>query len=1082
MPNLHSEIKALLPIDCKRKVDAVFGILKRRRTVINAFINDMICNHIKGRSVLEYYKNNVANVINKINSNPITSKFTTNSTNRKISTLNSSSYYLLGDNDSSPELKPKSKTSSKIELNWAKVLAFVSDAPAKDKISKEEKAAAERYKPQPQIVERKEEKEKTNSIEESSKPSISRSASTIKMKTKEGLVDIVEALDACASARVGTGIAPIARVHCLYDDSGETFWFTSRLYHPREYSSLRMFGRFVPQYSDIAIKMQKSEVGTSFPHTVVNRIKRVEQHNVFLQNQSDLQNQTIAIAGHDIKYQYRNIREFLNALRQNWDDIREVEARISELEEQRKDKKTPQERAQITNSVKKLQEEYRILTQQQEDLKNITIYIRKQGEMRYSHIVDPIQTRIMTDNLYDGKTVIIKGGPGTGKTTTMIHRLAYLTDMYAIDEDEKNKLNKYKITSLQRKQLREAIKTNRDWMFFSPSQMLKEYLADAMKKEGLTNTSEKVWNWKDYCRMVLQDYYHILESDGNIAPFKVCFKSDELFYNDSNIIKVFNDFYLDQLREIKTKLPRINSDGPIYAWTAIAQNIQNRFEDVDNFSLAQFVSLFNSLESVYANDCKKLLSERNIVLRELAEIICNLLDENDEAKNNIEDIIELSSDEFQEEITEEIIDDDEDKKNNIVGKIRKKIKTIRNNKEEHELSGEIQKWLKSYCYSKVSGTKELSDEQNLIMDILLPLIEDKYDSKIQKIGELMVFEQYAQYTRGVRAIMLNGIPARYKKFRNYLIKSKFEGCNLELLRDIIHNKQGKELHHQEQSLLLGFINTLVKQIKASTNATLKHDYIEAYEEVARPIIGVDEATDFNICDIYAMQSLLTREYNSLTLCGDMMQRMTSYGIKSWNELDDVVNNPTPVEMKTSYRQSKKLLEVARQLYMDTLGEAPGYRAFMKSNKVPAPLVYVEENELYKIDWISKRITEVFRAYGELPSIAIFVTDKGYIPHFIERLQNTDFFKEKRVKVVDGTIENDIQEKHISVYPIDMVKGMEFDVVFFHNIDKSDVNEDLLKRYIYVGVSRAAFFLGITMYKENRNISRFFEKNKDWFNI
>ena len=105
MPNLHSEIKALLPIDCKRKVDAVFGILKRRRTVINAFIND------KGRSVLEYYKNNVANVINKINSNPITSKFTTNSTNRKISTLNSSSYYLLGDNDSSPELKPKSKTS-----------------------------------------------------------------------------------------------------------------------------------------------------------------------------------------------------------------------------------------------------------------------------------------------------------------------------------------------------------------------------------------------------------------------------------------------------------------------------------------------------------------------------------------------------------------------------------------------------------------------------------------------------------------------------------------------------------------------------------------------------------------------------------------------------------------------------------------------------------------------------------------------------------------------------------------------------------------------------------------------------------
>ena len=109
----------------------------------------------------------------------------------------------------------------------------------------------------------------------------------------------------------------------------------------------------------------------------------------------------------------------------------------------------------------------------------------------------------------------------------------------------------------------------------------------------------------------------------------------------------------------------------------------------------------------------------------------------------------------------------------------------------------------------------------------------------------------------------------------------------------------------------------------------------------------------------------------------MMQRMTSYGIKSWDELNGVVANPTVVEMKTSYRQSQKLLEVARQLYMDTLGETPNYKAFMKSNKVPTPLVYVDDNEHVKIEWISKRISEVFRAYGEqLPSIAIFVTDKG----------------------------------------------------------------------------------------------------------
>ena len=59
--------------------------------------------------------------------------------------------------------------------------------------------------------------------------------------------------------------------------------------------------------------------------------------------------------------------------------------------------------------------------------------------------------------------------------------------------------------------------------------------------------------------------------------------------------------------------------------------------------------------------------------------------------------------------------------------------------------------------------------------------------------------------------------------------------------------------------------------------------------------------------------------------------------------------------------------------------------------------------------------------------------------------------------------------------------MEFDVVFFHNIDKFN-NDDILKRYIYVGVSRAAFFLGVTMVQEKEEISKYFVKDKDWFKI
>ena len=889
---------------------------------------------------------------------------------------------------------------------------------------------------------------------------------------KEKLINIVHCIDSCAKVCRDKGITPIARVHCIINDKEETYWFTNKYVNLYGQDNINDFGRFVPKNSNVAIKMQTSDIGTSFEYEQKNYIKRMLKYCVQLENRSDLQQQTISIAGDSTLYQYRNISEFLKDLTQNEKNIRDKESEIAVLTQRKEDLKgqkgTATERGQITKAIKDRQKEYRILTKQQEDLKNITIYIRKQGEMRYSLIVDTIQTRIKSQNLFDDKTIIINGGPGTGKTTTMIHRLAYLTDTYAIDEDEKDNLGKFKLNSVQRKQLREAIKSQRDWMFFSPSQLLKEYLANAMMKEGLTNTSKKVWNWKDYCISILQTNYGLLEMNDNKAPFRVCKLTGTLFYQKSDIINEFKNFYLEQLREIKTQLPKINTDGKIYAWTSIANNIAKRFEGSEKYELAQFISLFNSLESVYGNDCKNLLRDNKIAISNFADEICGLLDKNKKAKAEIEDIFAFTAQE-----QDEALEDEKDEEEEVT-----------ENDRNSKLSGEIQKWLKAYCYCRINDEKQLTYEQQKIDEILLPVLGSKYDNKLQKIGELVIFEQFAQYTRGVKSMMLNGMPTRYKKFRIHLSRTKFDGCNLKLLRDITQRKQGKELHHQEQSLLLGFINNLVKQIKKSTNEKIKHNFIDAYDEVSRPIIGIDEATDFSSCDIYAMQSLLTHEYSSLTLCGDMMQRMTEYGIKSWDELNGIVPNPMIVEMKTSYRQSKKLLDVARQLYQDTLGETPNYKPYMKSNKVPAPLAFVDENEHSKIEWISKRISEVYRAYGEqFPSIAIFVNDKGYIPRFIENLQNAEFFTKKGIEVINGTtINGTTTDNHITVFPIDVVKGMEFDVVFFHNIDNSSADMDILKRYIYVGVSRAAFFLGITLSEQNQEICRYFEKDKDWFNI
>lgn len=888
-------IKKNSPFASEGSVNALFVFLRGRNTCIDPLISDLLiqsCN----KDIIPYMQVNISSYISAYTTSK--QRIGPKKSVRKQSMSSLRYINMIPEREEERGVLQSNKGISDLNVDMSKVLAFVSDSGATDKITPEQWDKAERVVEKPKEQRRKENyvamKKSRSEIEESGLPesySSQRKAATRYIKTKERLEDIVSDIISCTSISSKVGIYPLSRIHCLYDGEDKIFWFTNGYQPYFRHPELAAYGQFVPQTANLAVRIQSSELGSSFQNCEPY-LKRKIWKTIYLENRANFQDQTIGIAGDSILYQYRDIREFLKALRENQEDIREEERIIQELnqqiEELKKTKGTAQERAKITRAIKEHAREYRILTEQQEDLKNITIYIRKQGEMRYSHIVDPIQTRIWSQNLFDGKTIIIDGGPGTGKSTTMIHRLAYLTDIYAIDEDEKDKIFKFNLSTSQRKALREAIKLQRDWIFFSPSKLLKDYLAEAMKNAKLKNSYDKVWNWKDYLAFVLQDNYQILGPDSSNAPFRVCYLDGTLFYQNSGIIDEFTKFIENQLREINEQLPNIEAGEKVYAWTAIAMGIKKRIEESENYNLAQFVSLFNSLEAVYYNDCKKLIQEENNALSELAENICKLLDNNPEVKSDIETIFELTSelDEANgEEIElEDISEDEKDERESsgivesILRKIGLKKDTLIKPSENNRLASELKKWLNDFCYSRVNESADLSDENQLICDTLLPVIGDTFDTQIKKIGELGVFEQFAKYTRGVKSIMLNGIPSRYKKFRSHLIKTKFEGCDLKLLRDVMQRKQGKELHQQEQSLLLGFINTLVKQI-LTTNSNIKHPYIEAYKEAARPIIGIDEATDFSACDIYAMQSLLSRDFFSMTLCGDKMQRMTPYGIK-----------------------------------------------------------------------------------------------------------------------------------------------------------------------------------------------------------
>ena len=75
-------------------------------------------------------------------------------------------------------------------------------------------------------------------------------------------------------------------------------------------------------------------------------------------------------------------------------------------------------------------------------------------------------------------------------------------------------------------------------------------------------------------------------------------------------------------------------------------------------------------------------------------------------------------------------------------------------------------------------------------------------------------------------------------------------------------------------------------------------------------------------------------------------------------------------------------------------------------------------------------------------------------------------------------------KAVRVFRISEVKGMEFEVVFFYDIDTalSDCSADIMRRYLYVGASRATTHLAATFTQEegNEDVIKYFDRTKtDW---
>jgi superfamily I DNA/RNA helicase len=228
---------------------------------------------------------------------------------------------------------------------------------------------------------------------------------------------------------------------------------------------------------------------------------------------------------------------------------------------------------------------------------------------------------------------------------------------------------------------------------------------------------------------------------------------------------------------------------------------------------------------------------------------------------------------------------------------------------------------------------------------------------------------------------------------------------------------------------------------------------------------VDEATDFSSVQLACMLELSHPKLRSWFACGDFRQRITKSGITSHDEIEWLgrvaqVQNLEVREITSEYRQSERLKALARALWDERDSSGITNHAETPADD-PAPLLVESISGGLLARWLANRILEVERLVGRLPSIAVFVDSEHSIDEVVK--STAVFLAARNIQIVgcrDGRDVGNSQE--VRVFDIQHIKGLEFEAVFFVGVDAlAERMPDLFDRYIYVGVTRAATFLGIT---------------------
>ncbi|PEP56698.1 MULTISPECIES: HelD family protein [Bacillus] len=384
---------------------------------------------------------------------------------------------------------------------------------------------------------------------------------------------------------------------------------------------------------------------------------------------------------------------------------------------------------------------------------------------------------------------------------------------------------------------------------------------------------------------------------------------------------------------------------------------------------------------------------------------------------------------------------------------------------------------KKVMLGKLKGTMKFKSfiEENIVQfeKNLLPTKDfeawDKASITVEEIRKWMQVE-YKHYPLRKRRERLVG---RIKRWIEIELK-KFEGTNeKKALKKEATKRLNAYMKFWPKMSPLSFYSSMMKQKEilevlpeelvqeTEKNCRKKEVYVEdlaplihIHHRLAGIEIGqkfhhvvIDEAQDFSPFQIYILKEITMG--NSFTILGDLSQAIYDYqGIEDWNDFKEVFQETGYYELTRSYRSTKEIIEFANEV--------------IKNAEIPVGLA-----------------TPVFRS-GE--KVKVISTDNQFAA-IVKTLQHMQSENVKTIAVIGRTDDEcrDIYEKltatgitanvieanqskyegGISVVPVYLAKGLEFDAVLLIDVDEvhyKGTKHDA--KLLYVGCTRSLHDLRI----------------------